>query len=320
MHRKDLFLHIGWPKTGTTALQSFCHANRAALAAQGLAYYTTRAESAGSIARAIAKAEPMAPHSARLQDWAARQDAAKVLISSEGFAGTDLTALADFLAPEQWRRITVIAYLRPQDEYLESWYKQVIKWGNKVPLQTYLGAQNPVWRLADYDGQMARWQAWCAGLPDARLQAAIFDRQTLAGGDIGTDVFARLGLPGPGQPLGGSNVSPSAALIALYLKLPPIERLQQINRAMMASGHPATVGSRDILTPDQRAAIMARFAPGNERLRARLFPDRDTLFAPKPPPPAAPEDATDTLKTLLIATLERLRGPDIVAQARTALA
>lgn len=319
MHNKDLFLHIGWPKTGTTALQSFCHANRASLAAQGLAYYTTRGESAGSIARAIAKAEPMAPHRARLLDWAARQDAPSVLISSEGFAGTDLAALSDFLAPEYWRRITVIAYLRPQDEYLESWYKQVIKWGNKVPLQTYLGAQNPVWRLADYDSQLARWQDWCAALPDARLQAAIFDRQALAGRDIGTDFFARLGLPALGQPLGGSNVSPSAALIGLYLKLPPIERLQQINRAIMASGHPAAVGSRDLLTADQRAAIMARFAPGNARLQARLFPDRSPLFAAKPAPPL-PEDATEALKTLLIATLDQLRGPDIAALGRTTLA
>ena len=317
MTQKHLFLHIGWPKTGTTALQSFCHANRAALAARGLAYYTTRAESCGSVARAIAKAEPMAPHRDRLLDWAARQDAPNVLISSEGFASTDPKALAAFLAPPSWRSITVLAYLRPQDAFLEGWYKQIVKWGGKQSLEAFLDAGNPVWHLADYDVQLTRWQDWCATLPAAHVQAAIFDRAAMAGGDIGTDFFARLGLPGLGDGIGGSNVSPSRALIGLYLQLPQIERLQQVNRAILASGHPGATGTRDLLSPDQRAAIAARFAASNERLRARLFPDRPVLFAPTQPAPA--EDATDSLKPLLLATLEQMRGPQVAALARAAL-
>lgn len=316
MTRKHLFLHIGWPKTGTTALQHFCHQNRAALAAQGLAYYTTRAESCGSVARAIAKAEPMAPHRDRLLGWAARQDAPNVLISSEGFASTNLDALADALSPRDWGGVTVIAYLRPQDEFLEGWYKQIVKWGGKQPLEAFLHPDNPIWLQADYDGQLNRWQDWCAALPDARLHVAIFDRATLTGGNIGADFFARLGLPELGKQIGGSNVSPSRGLIELYLKLPPIERLQQINRAIVAADQPGVTGTRDLLSPDQRAAITARFAAGNERLRARLFPERGALFTPKP---AALVDATDGLKPLLLETLERLRGPEIAAKARAAL-
>ena len=318
MRDKNLFLHIGWPKTGTTALQGHCHHNPQILSAQGLAYYATWGDSAGSVPRAIRKAEDMAPHRARLLDWAEGQQAPNVLISSEGFAETGPDALAAFLAPEYWRSITVIAYLRPQDEYLEGWYKQIVKWGGRTPLEVYLDPRNPIWQQADYDHQLTRWEAWCAALPHARLQTAIFERDALEGGNIGTDFFARLGLPALGGQIAGSNVSPSKALIGLYLKLPPVERLQQVNRAIVATGHPAATGTRDLLSSDQRAAIAARFAAGNERLRARRFPDRAVLFTPRPAPPAAPED--DSLKPLLLATLERLRGSDVAAQARAALA
>lgn len=315
---KHLFLNIGWPKTGTTALQAFYHKNRALLGAHGLAYYTSRAESAGSIPRAIAKNEPMAPHRTRLHDWTAQQTATKILISSEGFADCNLDALSQFLAPAQWKAITVIAYLRPQDEFLEGWYKQMVKWGSKLPLQTYLSGHNPVWTQADYDRQLDRWAAWRAALPHAQLHPAIFDRRSLAGGNIGVDFFARLGLPGLQPQIGGSNISPSGALIGLYLKLPAIDRLQQINRAMVASGHPGVIGSGDLMTPDQRAAIAARFAEGNERLRARFFPDRAALFTPKPVPPLPLE--VEDLRPLLIATLDQMRGPEVATLARAALA
>lgn len=316
---KQLYLHIGWPKTGTTALQDFCHRNRALLGAHGLAYYTTRAELAGSIPRTIAKREPMAPERARLLDWAARQAAPKVLISSEGFADCDLTALTEFLAPEAWQSVTVIAYLRPQDAFLEGWYKQIVKWGGKLTLDRYLAPENPVWAQADYAARLDRWADWCARLPHGRLIPAIYDRRDLRGGNIGPDVFARLGLDDLTPEIGGSNVSPSAALIGLYLRLPPIDRLQQVNRAIVATGLRGTTGSGDLMSPAWRAAIAARFAAGNEALRARHFPDRPALFAPRPAPPeiAVPHDA---LKALLIDMLDRMRGPEVAAQARAALA
>ena len=314
---KSLYLHIGWPKTGTTALQKFCRENPDVLGAHGLAYYASRGDCSGSVARAMAKGEAMDKHRTRFLDWVDRQDALRILISSEGFASCDLTALSAFLDAERWRSITVIAYLRPQDAFLEGWYKQIVKWGGKIDLRTYLSDRNPVWRQADYDQHLARWQAWCAALPDARIMPAIYEREALTGGNIGADFFARLGFPGLRPQIAGNNVSPSRALIGLYLQLPEIDRLQQINRAMVGSGHPAATGSGDLLTDTQRAAIAARFAAGNERIRARYFPERPVLFAERPASPPAAEDAT--LTPLLIATLDQMRGPEIAALARAAL-
>ena len=87
---------------------------------------------------------------------------------------------------------------------------------------------------------------------------------------------------------------------------------------MVASGHPGVIGSGDLMTPDQRAAIAARFAEGNERLRARFFPDRAALFTPKPVPPLPLE--VEDLRPLLIATLDQMRGPEVATLARAALA
>lgn len=311
-----LIIHIGWPKTGTTALQDFCTLHGALLARHGLAYYASRAGSCGSVVRALAKGEALEDPGARFRDWADRQSAARILISAEGFAGCDPKALDAFLMPDRWDSATVIGYLRPQEEFIEGWYKQLVKWGGKAPLAHYLQPGTPIWAAADYRTELQRWHDWCVA-GGHRLDLRIFQKAVLSGGNFGTDFFTTLGLPDLTARIEAKNVSPSAALIGLYLKLPQIDKLQQINRAMVASGHPAATGSGDLLPPEAITDIRNRYANANEDIRAAHFPARTSLFDP-PAKTAMRPDATG-LDDLLIETIAKMRGPDIAHVAQQAL-
>lgn len=175
----------------------------------------------------------------------------------------------------------------------------------------------PTWATGDYRPGLDAWAAWSAR-NGHKLRLRIFEPDALACGDLGADFFATIGLPDLQATVGTQNVSPSAALIGLYLRLPPIEKLQQINRAVVASGHPAATGSGDLFNAGRIALIRTHYAAANEDIRSRYLADRASLFAAPEPSGPAPDPAG--LDQLLIETLARMRGPEVAAQARGALA
>ncbi|SDD69326.1 hypothetical protein SAMN05421538_102222 [Paracoccus isoporae] len=319
---KHLHIHIGWPKTGTSGLQSYWTRNADYLLSHGLAYYRSQLDSIGSVARQIARGDDMTTQAEAFAAWTARQEAGQVLISSEGLASTRMESFRQFVRPEAWDRISVLAYLRPQPEYLESWYKQTAKWGSKQSTRSMLVASSKPMRTSHYASLLAPWEALCAEHRKGRVTVRIFDPGEMAGGDVIRDAMAVLGIPyRPDVELARSrqNVSPSAALIGMYLKLPKIDRLQQINRRIVASGLPGVTGSADLFDRETVAKIEGWFAAENEQLRARYFPERPRLFRPSAPtpPPGAAEQAA--FRDLLIETIREMRGEDVAAQARAAL-
>ncbi len=315
-----LIIHIGWPKTGSTAIQEFCHENRDMLADLGFGYYSSFGSSCGSISRALAKHQPQEDELMRFLDWHENQPLPNVLISAEEFSRWSPQELSPFLAPDSWDAITVIGYLRPQEEYFEGWYKQIVKWGNKLSLEHYLAAGAAIWQQADYRPGMMAWSAWCRQNGHEFLPR-IYDRNELTGGNIGRDFFEAIGLRDlPALPE-RRNMSPSAALIGLYLRLPPIHKLQQINRIIVASDHPGARGSGDLFAPGLVRRIRDTYASANEDIRASHFPTRKTLFDLPPVTAPIPQDAHHlaSLQELLLNTLDRKRGPEIARQARMAL-
>ena len=315
--KKNLILHIGWPKTGTTALQALCVENIELLRRHGLDYYTSRyyAHCISSVSREVAKGAVSEASQERFDDFLAKSPATTILLSSEGLARTDLGALTRFINPARWQKITVIAYLRSQEAYLEGWFKQSVKWGAKHSLEQYLAMQAP-WAQADYAASLLPWQEWCEQLPCGELRVRLFERQSLFGGNIARDFFAALGWDDLQLEAKEVNASPSRALIQLYLKLPPIERLQQINRVMVASEHPGATGSGDIFTPHIRAQIDTRYRASNELVRKRYFPERSELFTPNT---SSKNEPANGLEELLISVIEELRGVAVSQAAQAAL-
>jgi len=150
---RDLILHIGHYKTGTTALQVFLHQNRDVLAHQGLVYAAAPVKNAKQSALAYALLRDTGVNTllhgfnnpaTAAELWndiigAARDLPAghALLISSEEFMrlGAHPAAsalLSDILSKAPDLRLRIIAYLRPPQEHLQSWYNQLVKMGMQV--------------------------------------------------------------------------------------------------------------------------------------------------------------------------------------------
>ena len=137
-NKQKLFLHIGTPKTGTTAIQAFCYRNKEMLEKYGY-YYPTPFE------RETMKSGKYA-QSGNVGDIAAFGDNAdeiakqlllligtnnKTILSSEEFVhyrhedlGKIIKAL---LEANVSLEIMIIVYLRNQADYFESLYKEIVQ-------------------------------------------------------------------------------------------------------------------------------------------------------------------------------------------------
>mmetsp|Transcript_23114 Transcript_23114/g.39427 ORF Transcript_23114/g.39427 Transcript_23114/m.39427 type:complete len:368 (-) Transcript_23114:370-1473(-) len=154
MSQKILNLHIGHYKTGTTALQSALYHNRRFLRQHGvdyckiledrskhslLAFSIFRAAGVHSLMHGYALKDTPDSLWQQLYSYVRKSRQQQIIVSTEEFArigGIPQAALLlkDMinLAPSDIK-IRVIAYVRPPQEHLKSWYNQLIKMGIKTP-------------------------------------------------------------------------------------------------------------------------------------------------------------------------------------------
>ncbi|MCG3267396.1 hypothetical protein [Yoonia sp. I 8.24] len=148
MKKRHIFLHIGLPKTGSSALQECLTINAKALADQGISYPFP--ESLGTISSGVCtgnmvhiierKGVPTFQNGVNRTDlvWfeqiigkgLAEADCDKVLFSSEAISNLDFDKASDILRKlERENRVTLVAYVRdPYDQAISAW-KQRVKTG-----------------------------------------------------------------------------------------------------------------------------------------------------------------------------------------------
>lgn len=152
---KTLYLHIGSPKTGTTSIQHFCYDNREALEAKGYSYpkfsypYSNKRSRLDFKRNALflqamfmdeegvrhkdREEEILKDGLARLQELFHKFD--YIILSDEGIwraaAGRRKSIWKELREEGEKGGFTVkiIAYVRKQDELLESWWNQTVKHG-----------------------------------------------------------------------------------------------------------------------------------------------------------------------------------------------
>lgn len=163
----DCFLHIGTGKTGTSSIQSMLFQNRRALQKRGYLYPRSpgkgRHEGLGWYAHADSRtvsrpgwkrsgwknpAEFRADFEQRLEKELHTCNPRTVVFSDEGLQALPNERkkfLFDFLK-QSFEKITVIVYLRRQDDHLISAYQQRVKTGHTITLETFIQrhlAHNP---------------------------------------------------------------------------------------------------------------------------------------------------------------------------------
>ncbi|MFO7855489.1 MAG: hypothetical protein R6V44_09790 [Paracoccaceae bacterium] len=313
-----LLLHAGMHRTGSTDLQIFLERNRAALAAAGVVYPGERRDHqdlAWALFRGDATGDDVAALLAR------RGGATTVLSGEDFFIHRDLGWLK---AVRGRAEVRVRIYLRRQDEWLNSWYNQHVKW----PFDRRKSRMSPTRFLAaiddfhwlDFEATLARW---ADALGEEAVEIAPVERGFAAEGqvaDVIGDFVARLGLDGGGFERPATRHNDSMPVHCLELarhmglfEMGPKARMRVNDALRKGLAHHATA-ARTVFSPDQRNAVLDRFEAGN-RAAARRFLGREALFlAPRPGPDEPwwemPESDRETLLRDWIQPVVRVLAED----------
>lgn len=289
-------VHIGAPKTGSTAIQIFLCGNRERLAAHALLYPDVSLRGYGHHDLAFLlgggypdwatpQDRPLSELAATLREAVRTSGAGRVLLSSENFylypepaALRHLLQTAGLAAED---RVSILCYLRRQDEAHVSWYNQTVKaQGNAAGFDASVRRDHGLW---DYAARLAPWRA------EFGTQAVWLRDYAAAVADVRVDFLQALGLPRDAFAM--PSVRPNGRLNRdlldvqrLINRLPlAIPRKRRYHKSLIALTE-ATAGRNvfddpPFLSPDKRAALLADYAAGN-RMVARTYLGRDELFAP----------------------------------------
>ena len=329
--KRELFLHIGTTKTGSTSIQNVLKKNRAALLDQGVCYPTTpglaqhtmltyaimspheRARRFRSIEgkqpfdgspeqRIAVFADEFAEEMRLLPDTVRR-----VILSSETIyvhlrKAEEVRRLHDLL--QSWfEPIKVVVYLRRQDAHLISLYTQMLRAGAVCAPHEFEIRARPMHEI-DYAELLNRW---AGAFGNENILPRIFQRGANKPFNVVTDFFECCGI----------SIDDGAA--AMGQSNPSVELPGQQLLADLGNMIQSRTGTKSVASPAWRrltaAVTSARPGPGwkpkravaqefyeqyresNETVRREWFPDRVTLFD---------EDFSDYPEDEMQATQEQL--------------
>lgn len=295
-----LYLHIGLPKTGTTAIQSFCEKNRQALAEKGCCYpellNPKHVKNAHYMVLYSQDEEGnfASPEEERI--WNAQMDSYQelfrtypnVLLSEES-----LWWAAKFKCPGIWKRlkrdadargfdVKIIVYLRRQDLFLTSWWAQHLKKGISMSMFTGNSWEDMFANLDKYVelDYYAGLERIASQFGREAVIARVYARNRFKNGDVVADFLQILGLriEDGFEPLEGERNVSIGVGNALEIKR-IINTLPKITPPLMAVARKATSvcyewerqrGSYSMFSEEERVAFMENYAESN-RLLARDY-------------------------------------------------
>lgn len=331
LHRRQrLFIHIGVHRTGSTSIQQWLHRNRNALLEQGFLY-----PFAGVNHNDLARLMTTDPEAFQrrlhgLVDRATRSEAHTVILSAEDFSW--LPRPGDLARLGKVFDVRVLCYVRRQDEWLESWYNQHVKWpwnratSALTPEAFFAGRQAYQW--IDYARTLERWRA---AFGRRAITVRPFDEVRSTGSVV--DDFAafcgidpsRLNAPQVGD---NASVSAPALMLLRLLKLidkPPAQRTELVRLVRATFDHRDAHAERHVLSPARRRAVVAEYEASNAAV-ARTYLGREdgVLFtAPLPaddpsPPPIALPPADGFREEIALPLVRRYLGRLLAVQRRLA--
>lgn len=305
-----LWIHIGMPKTGTTALQGFLHSNPDFLATHGIRYLASGRDRGTGVGQLIchnAMAVDMSrnwSHTPESQPQAFRAEYDRhrdehCIISSEMFFGRDLSSLHKRVIAPMQTEVTILVYLRRFDDFIEADYKQRAKNGRLIGGQVDAFVRERIERIEtdpEYLNFGTLFDRIRDTIPDVRILPRLYLREEMTGGNVITDVMSVLGVPPDTVPLPETNANRSLSRLAseaIGLFDPTLgfdkKRRRRLARALQAMEDPRLFRRNDVLTTSERKAICDLLEKRNADMRKAFFPTRRKLFPTSGRKPTGPE-------------------------------
>lgn len=307
---KTLYLHVGTMKTGTSAIQRFCANNTQVLAQKGYCYplfpyrypnasYTRNArfllgkvyDENGEIDREQ-MAKRVAEGTQKIKEYFEKYD--HVILSDEGIwhggvrkkkQGTILDFVKEM--QESGIQVKIIAYLRCQEDYMESWWRQHVKKGYKCKQWDESIQALPKYFSADYEKQLDKFE-YMVGRENVIVRRYEKGRFQGKEGTIFSDFLDAVGITFSDEfELPPSTVNPSWTNNYVEIK-------RILNQMLCEDGVDKTelaffeeVGNHccevfpqhektDFFSPEERRAYAERFREGNRHVAERYLGEKDT--------------------------------------------
>jgi len=287
---KTLFLHIGLQKTGTTTIQTFLTQNQSLLAEHGFDYPDPAKVRVGlddgnhgHLSMCLTgywrdTGYELSPEEAwgELRDLYHKSDG-HLLFSYEGLSTPQIIPHLPYIKKMlRGIPIKVIIYLRRQDIFVQSVYKERLKSDERRGFQrAYKEGDYP--RLLDFHFILSHWQR-CVGKDNVIVR--LFERDQLVNRDVLDDflhVIKADEIQGfkkvshHENPTMNRNVLEiSRALNAMDIKGEKVLSFKWWLNDVLSVGEAGTFVDHSIISPAVRLAILKDFMSGNERI-AREF-------------------------------------------------
>ena len=309
---RELILHIGMSKTGSSSIQYLLDINRSALLAQGFSYPGKTAGNSHALLATAFTSFPVMLNDTEHKTWQGRAPevaigsyiaeleaevaglphrVSRIILSAEQFGKyqrtqADIRRLRDFVVRLADRCIVVV-YLRRQDEHFASLYSQFLRWG-KIG-EPDMQKLNPLHQDYDYADLLARW---ADVFGKQNVVPRLFERPAGKHFDVVADFaglcgfdLAPLRLHTDVNRNQSMNLAGQEVLRRLGARLsrdtpggaPAGTAWQRVTEAVSA----ASPGKGWLPTQAQARAFMDRYAASNEAVRAAYFPERTSLFQMK---------------------------------------
>jgi hypothetical protein len=271
--RKTLWIHIGAHKTGSSSLQGILEGETESLMAFSIAHDNH----AFGLAEHLANHSPLPPAELELirAEFRGRIESHPediVILSGEYFFGhPDVCYRNTAAVATDLRRITegydtrLVACVRRQDEFIQSWYHQRIKMGGCETFGEFkktVGLQTVEW-----DRLLAHFEELFGA---DNLRVLIFEKLKSAGGDMLHAFFGGLGHPFKIKVRPFKRYNPSYSEKALQLALLCYPQLDQAERKKLRfalfDAFPRQRGEKFTqFTGEERRAYMALHRDSNRR-------------------------------------------------------
>ena len=306
--RRKLFLHIGTTKTGSTAIQNSLSQRRRELEQAGVYLQNRPAKASHSLlpasvlsnlALAPRRGHPMwggvAPET-RLERF--RRDFAQEMASLPHWAKTciissehlsnwlqqdaEVERLAAWLRP-LFTSVTVVVYLRRQDQHVSSGYNEILKSGI-VPNAELAQSPDNI-RGLDYQSLLARY---ARAFGQGSIVPRIFAQESLLNSNVVDDFLNVVGveLSTAGQLASNQSINLTGQhlltqAIRRFASKNPAEHLNTLPewRLVTQAVESQCQGRGWRLSPAAAQTFMSLFEKSNEEVRSTYFPDCAALFS-----------------------------------------